>query len=214
VTEPQSQCDRILETLALGKGGHDWSTAPDQSDRDRFMAKVRVDENGCWRWTAGHNRKGYGCFGMKRQNMGAHRAAYMLFVGPIPEGLTIDHLCRVRDCVNPAHLEAVPHVVNVRRGTTGMYPHGHRTHCNHGHEFDDENTGWRSDGGGRFCRACRREAMRRYQARNREALRERNRIAKREEADRLGKPSRWPGRVHPMYQGKEAAYRLVQKDAA
>jgi hypothetical protein len=87
VTAPQSQCDRILETLALGKGGHDWSTAPDQSDRDRFMAKVRVDENGCWRWTAGHNRKGYGCFGMKRQNMGAHRAAYMLFVGPIPEGL-------------------------------------------------------------------------------------------------------------------------------
>lgn len=178
------------------------NAAPDELRR--FLAKVRIDENGCWRWTAGHNRKGYGQFKYRRKDMGAHRASHLIFVGPIPDGCEIDHLCRVRDCVSPLHLEAVTHAVNVARGTTGMFPHGHRTHCDYGHPFDEENTATRADGGGRVCRICRRERTREWRERNVELVRARDRELKRRLSDEAGKPSRWPGRVHPRYQEKAA----------
>lgn len=82
----------------------------------RFLAKIEVLPSGCWSWTAYRLRDGYGmvCIGGGVQL--AHRAAYYHWIGEIPAGTEIDHLCRTRHCVNPTHLEAVAHVVNIRRG--------------------------------------------------------------------------------------------------
>lgn len=125
---------------------------------DRFMAKVEVDENGCWLWTAYRNPKGYGKFGFGGGNrvVMAHRWAYGHFVGPIPVEHEIDHLCRVRSCVNPDHLEAVTHRVNLLRGDTVTAKHAATTHCPKGHPYDDVNTAVYD--GSRQCRACRRKA--------------------------------------------------------
>src|ERR1019366_4519713 len=87
---------------------------------ERFLKFVLPEPNtGCWLWTGGLNRGGYGQF-MTPPCTVAHRVAYELFVGPIPEGLQLDHLCRVRSCVNPQHLEPVSQQENIRRGLGGM----------------------------------------------------------------------------------------------
>lgn len=123
---------------------------------ERLMAKVDVNPGGCWEWTASKNRDGYGKFATGRGGwIGAHRAAYQLIVGPIPDGKELDHLCRNRGCVNPDHLEPVEHKVNVRRGalgqTTAARQRG-KTHCPQGHEYTPENT--RMCRTGRSCRQC------------------------------------------------------------
>jgi hypothetical protein len=83
------------------------------------MAKVAVASDGCWNWTGALSRNGYGRFGPQAGlTVGAHRFAYELLVGPIPEGLDLDHLCRNRRCVNPAHLEPVGRSENLARGAT------------------------------------------------------------------------------------------------
>lgn len=120
-----------------------------------FWAKVNKTED-CWVWTAGRDWDGYGQFHIKHQLILAHRYAYELLVGPIPEGLTIDHLCRNEGCVNPVHLEAVTIGVNVLRGNGPCAQNARKTRCMHGHPFDLFNTGYESDGH-RWCRACKRE---------------------------------------------------------
>lgn len=133
---------------------------------DLFWGKVRLpDENGCLIWTAWSNNKGYGTFSRGGKTRYAHRVAYEMLVGPIPEGLELDHLCRVPLCVRPDHLEPVTHAENVRRGNAGKATGAlmkAKTHCKHGHEFTPENTLLASTGA-RACRACRRirEANRR-----------------------------------------------------
>jgi hypothetical protein len=116
---------------------------------------------GCWLWTGYQDEYGYGSGLSKRifKTQLAHRVIYELLVGPIPKGLTIDHLCRVRCCVNPGHLEPVTHAVNMKRGI-----HGSKTHCKNGHEFSDDNTyvATRNHGTMRCCRECNKEARRRY----------------------------------------------------
>jgi hypothetical protein len=83
---------------------------------DRFEAKFeRGGPGDCWLWTAGKTYNGYGMFGTAECITTAHRWSYMLYVGPIPDGLVVDHLCRVRNCVNPDHLEPVTHAENARR---------------------------------------------------------------------------------------------------
>lgn len=124
----------------------------------RFWPKVNKTP-ACWLWTAGTDAAGYGRFKVDGVAAVAHRYAYELLCGPIPDGLQIDHLCRVRHCVNPAHMEPVTLVENVRRGDSFSAQNAAKTYCANGHPYDEANTYMRPDGG-RGCRSCRREAKR------------------------------------------------------
>lgn len=133
---------------------------------DRFMPKITVNPaSGCWEWTGARKGNGYGNFsaGGVGSTVIAHRWSYEHFVGPIPEGLQIDHLCRNRRCVNPDHLEAVTCRTNLLRGETQTARRAAVTHCPQGHPYDAENTYIRP-GGGRDCMECRRQVKRKKSA--------------------------------------------------
>jgi hypothetical protein len=126
----------------------------------------RVDKTGptsCWLWTRGLNNHGYGRF----QSGYAHRYAYECLVGPIPDGQELDHLCRVPQCVNPAHLEAVTHRVNSLRSLSIWAYEAGQTHCIHNHPFSEANT-YITKLGKRQCRPCRARRERERNARLRE----------------------------------------------
>jgi len=134
---------------------------------ERFVAQVnfngtlpsqRPDLGSCWLWTGAGTGNGYGKFWVFPRMVPAHRYAYEFCVGPIPEGLEIDHLCRVRNCVNPDHLEPVTHRENILRGETIMAKNAAQTHCKNGHPFDEANTYHYR--GFRHCRECRRQHKR------------------------------------------------------
>lgn len=131
---------------------------------DRFESHIERTAT-CWLWRGDIANTGYGRVmvgpTVKDQRY-AHRVSYEHFVGPIPVGLTIDHLCRVRACVNPAHLEAVTRGTNVLRGKTLSATHAAKTHCPAGHPYDAANTC--HSGGSRICRACARLRMARRRA--------------------------------------------------
>lgn len=127
-------------------------TAHDTPLRDRLLSRIRKTETGCWEWTGAISSKGYGTLGFQTRDLYAHRASYELFVGPIPDGLEMDHLCRNRRCINPEHLEAVTHLENMHRNPF-VSARMKQTHCKHGHEFTPENTR-RKKNGTRCCRAC------------------------------------------------------------
>lgn len=99
---------------------------------DHFWARTRRTATGCWEW-AGRRRSGYGRVYHNGRTVQAHRLAYTLANGPIPSGLTIDHLCRNRACVNPAHLEAVTMRVNILRGMSPPAKNARKTRCVRGH---------------------------------------------------------------------------------
>ena len=124
------------------------------------IKQIRMGHRVCWMWLGAKSRNGYpGVFWTGHRPPGyvkAHRFAYCAAKGPIPDGLTLDHLCRVRCCVNPAHLEAVDNRTNILRGTAPSAVLAVRTHCGRGHLFDEANTYHRKDGGGRGCKVCRR----------------------------------------------------------
>ena len=126
----------------------------------------------CWAWRGDHTAHGYGRITHKGKTYRAHRVVYEHFVGPIPEGLVIDHLCRNHGCVNPAHLEPVTNRVNVVvRGRTVTAANARKTHCKRGHTFDDTNTRRRRNGS-RACRRCENDRNRR--ARNNDEHRARH----------------------------------------
>lgn len=121
-----------------------------------FWAKVDKDApNGCWQWMKPSNQ-GYADFRFNHHRILVHRFAYELLIGEIPKGFELDHLCRNILCVNPDHLEAVTHRDNIRRGNLhniGSYQR-QKTHCPHGHPYNNQNTYRRADGY-RRCRICR-----------------------------------------------------------
>lgn len=128
----------------------------------RFNEKIQ--RGNCWEWIGYVQRNGYGRFYFNGRPQFAHRASYELFVGPIAEGLTIDHLCRNTRCVRPDHLEAVPIRTNVLRGTGFAARFAAQTECLRGHPLADDNL-YIDARGGRVCRRCRADiALRKYHA--------------------------------------------------
>lgn len=122
------------------------------SAEQRFWMRVTHGApDQCWRWTGPLSVDGYATFNINNHPVRVHRFAYKLLVGPIPDGLVIDHLCRNRACCNPAHMEPVTDAVNLRRGFSPSALNARRTHCRRGHELPDVPTGNR----GRRCPACR-----------------------------------------------------------
>lgn len=137
----------------------------------RFWRHVEIGEpRDCWRWTGFRNTPGYGMVlgDNERQSHPAHRVAYELTVGPIPDGLVIDHLCRNRECVNPFHLEPVTDRINILRGEGRGARSFRRDACLYGHPYDDENT-VRTTSRARVCRVCKNATARRLRLRKKEA---------------------------------------------
>jgi hypothetical protein len=141
-----------------------------------------VPQTGCWLWTGSINRDGYGLIwsktkgGCGKKGRVAHRVFYEILKEAIPRETEIDHLCRIRNCCNPDHLEAVSHRENFDRSTArkGL---SRKTHCIRGHEYNPQNT-YLSPKGVRACRICRTINNRASQARNFDKVKERQRLHK------------------------------------
>ena len=118
---------------------------------ERFWPKVNKTK-GCWLWTGCHNSSGYGTFWLEGRRMVAHRWPFESINGPVPKGLELDHLCRVRACVRPSHLEAVSHRTNIIRGASNELA---KTHCPQGHPYSGANLVTRRGQNGRLKRTCR-----------------------------------------------------------
>ena len=131
---------------------------------DRFWEKVDASGD-CWEWTASRTRDGYGQFKIDQVWNLAHRYVWELLVGGIPKGFQIDHLCRNTGCVNPDHLEPVTPRENTMRGSGFSALNARKTHCIHGHPFDEANTYIAPGSPGRICRECGRRNQRRYKKR-------------------------------------------------
>jgi hypothetical protein len=111
------QVQRLLDGKPYTPSGRPYVPQVAQTAEERFWAKVdRLGPEECWMWLASTNSKGYGKFGQGGKTRPAHRVAYELVKGPIPEGMVLDHLCQRRRCVNPSHLEPVTSHVNTERG--------------------------------------------------------------------------------------------------
>lgn len=115
----------------------------------RFMEKVKLDD-GCWMWQGALSTKGYASFSISKDKGGqvGHRWIYEQMIGPIPDGLTLDHLCRRKACVNPMHLEPVTALENTARAKAA------RATCRQGHPYDDPTNIIVTGPGRRRCRAC------------------------------------------------------------
>lgn len=129
---------------------------------ERALDLFAYSEDGCWLWTGSLDRNGYGYIRETagRRKLRAHRVVYEYVVGPIPDGMELDHLCRVRSCVNPDHLEPVTHRENQRRGESPMGQQARREFCAKGHPLDGIKGATRQ----RYCKTCHRERQRERRA--------------------------------------------------
>lgn len=134
---------------------------------ERFLLSFSPEPmSGCWLWLKSLTPSGYGQVAIYGRPVVAHRVSYELFREPIPFGLTLDHLCRTRCCINPLHLEPVSRGENVRRGDAGLargMQLRSKTLCPRGHEYSGDNLLIKPRSGGgesRNCRTCRRDLQR------------------------------------------------------
>ncbi len=133
------------------------------------MADKFTVGDGCWEWT-GAKQRGYGAISAGGDSdsrkggrtLRVHRVLYEIMVGPVPEGMELDHLCRNRACVRPGHLEPVTTRENALRGEGAAGRNARKTHCSQGHPYDEANT--RLTNGHRVCRACHRASERERKA--------------------------------------------------
>lgn len=152
---------RAAGNPVLGGGGRRGTQAPQPpyaaNVATRFWSKVdKLGPAECWEWVGGtRNAKGYGVFMISGWTKQAHRVAYELMVGPIPDGMTVDHRCLFKPCVNPAHFEIVTRGENGRRGNVEVRTYQRLTHCGRGHEIAGANE-YVDRKGNRSCLACRR----------------------------------------------------------
>lgn len=137
--------------------------------RDRVWKYVTKTDT-CWLWVGAKDGGRYGIIRVAGKNIKAHRATYEILLGKIPDGLTVDHLCRNRECVNPDHMELVTNKENILRGTAPSAMFAKRSTCNHGHPFSLENTGRRKNPSGRVCRECHRLECAKYRKKSHKAL--------------------------------------------
>ena len=131
---------------------------------ERIDRLSRLDANGCKVWQGHRDRHGYGRITVNGRPRLAHRVAYEVHLGPIPDGLTLDHTCRCRTCVNVQHLEPVTARENTLRGTSPSAINARKTVCKSGHPFSEANT-YRFGARHRHCRKCNRAAVNRYRTR-------------------------------------------------
>lgn len=129
---------------------------------ERLAGNISVSFSGCWEWLGSLQPNGYGTLGVGQRSLGqkrtlyAHRVSYEIFIGKIPTGLDLDHLCRNRRCINPMHLEPVTRSINNKRGIGATILgkiNASKKFCKNGHQFNAENTRHRKSGG-RACRIC------------------------------------------------------------
>ena len=136
---------------------------PGQKTAKPLISMFQVDESGCWIWQGRIEKNGYGRVYVGDEKVGVHRLFYETLVAEIPTGHQIDHLCKVRSCVNPNHLEAVSQYENNMRSDSPAAVNARKTSCPQGHPYDEINTGTWDRGNGRsmrYCRTCRRERHR------------------------------------------------------
>lgn len=153
-------CNRHYKRMAASPDG-----LPDivrEADGLRLTDWQKIDkrDDGCWIWTGSLDREGYGRTRWRGRGYNAHRYVWLRLRGPHAEGLELDHLCRVRACCNPDHLEPVTHQVNIDRGSKAT-----ATTCPSGHEYDTVVT--RGNRTSRGCSTCIAAWSRAYQARKR-----------------------------------------------
>ena len=123
---------------------------------ERYWLSIDFDPSGCWLWTGAIEASGYGIVSVAGRLMKAHRLSFFLHRGAIPIGKEPDHLCRVRRCVHPYHLEPVTHRENMMRGNSLQAHNANKAQCEHGHPFDEEDTRFNGPHKYRSCRTCDR----------------------------------------------------------
>jgi hypothetical protein len=142
--------------------------------KQKIIDNLTREEDGCWAWIGYVSPDGYGYVydSITKRTRGAHRVSYETFVGPVPDDLELDHLCRVRHCVNPEHLEPVTTRENTLRGESFAAREARQTHCIHGHELTPENSFSRTYlPRQRECIVCRNARNRAYRARTKDKRR-------------------------------------------
>lgn len=155
---PSHDCTLSVDRSRKPGRGNELPIVLSSQQRDTFWHFVEEQPTGCWEWR-GHlfSTFGYGQFRVGYRNLKAHRISWTLTRGPIPNNVTLDHLCRNPKCVNPEHLEIASNKENILRGTSPTAINARKTHCKRGHEFTPDNL--------RRQRADRRECLQCYKDR-------------------------------------------------
>jgi hypothetical protein len=138
----------------------------------RLVSRL-LDPGECWEWAGSRNKDGYGKFSVRDAFAQPHRVAYEMFIGPIPDGLEIDHTCNNPPCCNPHHLKATTRLENWERSGNFTAANARKTHCKNGHVFDEANTRVRVGRNGRqqrICRACDRDKAARHRLRKKDGV--------------------------------------------